>query len=92
VITGLTSRTPAEAGSAALCLRHLTLALTAGPGPETGRAMVRALADALRRNADDMRAYALKREALHRGLTEEESGAYLDALRRLAGLPALSRP
>jgi Dynamin family len=92
VITGLTSGTPAEAGSAALCLRHLTLALAADPGPETGRAMVRALADALRRNADDMRAYALKREALHCGLTEEESGAYLDALRRLAGLPALSRP
>ena len=90
--TGLTSRTPAEAGSAALCLRHLTLALAADPEPETGRAMVRALADALRRNADDMRAYALKREALHHRLTEEESGAYLDALRRLAGLPALSRP
>ena len=93
VITGITSGTPDEAGSAALCLRHLTLALTADPKPETGRAMVRALADALHRNADDMQAYALKREALHRGLlTEEESGAYLDALRRLAGLPAFSQP
>jgi hypothetical protein len=40
-----------------------------------------------------MRTYALKREALHGGLlTEEESGPYLDALRRLAGLPALSQP
>ena len=93
VITGITSEIPAEAGSGPLCLRHLTLALTADPKPETGRAMVQALADALRRNADDMRAYALKREALHRGLlTEEESGAYLNALRRLAGLPALSQP
>ena len=92
VITGITLGTPAKAGSAALCLRHLTQALAADPKPETGRAMIQALADALHRNADDMRAYALKREALHHGLTEEESGAYLDALRRLAGLPALSRP
>jgi hypothetical protein len=54
--------------------------------------MVRALADALRRDGDDMRAYALKREALHSGLvTKEESRAHLDALRRLAGLPALTQ-
>ena len=52
VITEISSRTPAEAGSAALCLRHLTQALAADPKPETGRAMVQAHADALRRNAD----------------------------------------
>ncbi|MGH3258250.1 MAG: dynamin family protein [Streptosporangiaceae bacterium] len=93
VIAEITSGTPAEASSAALCLLHLALALAADPPLETGHAMVQALADALRPNADDMRAYALNREALRRGLlTEEESGAYLDALRRLAGLPALSRP
>ena len=40
-----------------------------------------------------MRAYALKREAYHSALvTEEESRAHLDALRRLAGLPALTQP
>ena len=51
-----------------------------------------AAADALRRDGDDMRAYALKREALHSGLvTEEESRAHLGALRRLAGLPALTQ-
>ena len=55
MITGITSGTPAEAGSAALCLRHLTLALAAGPGPETGRAMVQVLADAPRRNTDEAR-------------------------------------
>lgn len=39
-----------------------------------------------------MRAYALKREELHSGLvTEEESGAYLGALRRPAGLPVLTQ-
>jgi hypothetical protein len=82
---------PAAPAAAALCLRHLALALAAGPPPDTGRAMARALADALRRDGDDMRTYALKREALHSGLiTEEESRAYLSALRRLAGLPALT--
>ncbi len=79
-------------GAATLCLRHLALALAEGPRPATGRAMVRALAAALRRDGEDMRAYALKREALHSGLvTEEESRAHLDALRLLAGLPALTQ-
>ncbi len=83
---------PAAPAVAALCLRHLALALAAGPPPDTGRAMVRALADALRRDGDDMRVYALKREGLHSGLvTEEESRAHLGALRRLAGLPALTQ-
>ena len=83
---------PAAPTAAALCLRHLALALAAGPPPETGRAMVRALADALRRDGDDMRAYALKREGLHSGLvTQEESRAHLRALRRLAGLSALTQ-
>ncbi len=78
--------------AAALCLRHLALALGEGTPPDTGRAMIRALAAALRRAGDDMRAYALKREALHSGLvTEEESRAHLGALRLLAGLPALTQ-
>jgi ethanolamine utilization protein EutP (predicted NTPase) len=79
-------------GAAALCLRHLAMALAAGLPPDTGREMIRALAAALRRDGDDMRAYALKREALHSGLvTEEESRAHLGALRLLAGLPALTQ-
>jgi Dynamin family len=83
---------PAASAAAALCLRHLALVLAAGPPPDTGRALVRALAGALRRDGDDMRAYALKREALHSALvTQEESRAYLGALRRLAGLPALTQ-
>lgn len=55
--------------------------------------MLRTLAAALSRDADDMRAYSLKREALHAGqVTDEESRAYLDALRLLAGLSALAQP
>lgn len=77
----------------ALCLRHLALALSTGPSSEAAQAMLCAVAAALRRDSDDMRGYALKREALHSGLvTDEESRAYLAALRRLAGLSALTLP
>ncbi len=63
------------------------------PRPGRGQAMVRALAGALRRAAEDMRAYSLKREARHSGLvTDDESRAHCDALRLLAGQQALARP
>ena len=90
-ITAIISRAPAE--PAALCLRHLAQALSAVPDPATGRALLRALAATLRRDSEDMRAFAVKREAYRSGLvTEEESRAHLDALYRLAGLPALTQP
>lgn len=61
-----------------LCLRHLAQALAARPAPDTGRALLRSLSVALRRDAQDMRAYALKREGLRGHLaTREESHAYL---------------
>ena len=76
-----------------LCVRHLALALAAGPPPAAGRAMLRSLATALRRDGDDMRDYALKREGLHHWMvTQEESRAHLDALRLLAGLSVLTMP
>jgi hypothetical protein len=73
-----------------LCLRHLGRVLDAGIAPERGHAIAQAAAAALRRASQDMRVYALKREALHSALiTEEESDAYLAALRLLAGQPSL---
>ena len=76
-----------------LCLRHLVLALSADPPPAAGREMIRALAAALRSDGEDMREYALKREALHNWLvTDEESHAHQDALRRLASLSVLTMP
>lgn len=55
--------------------------------------MIRALAKALRADGEDMRDYALKREALHNWLvTDKESRAHQDALRRLAGLSVLTMP
>ena len=83
----------AQAPDSPLCLRHLAMALAAGPLPAAGRAMIRALAKALRADGEDMRDYALKREALHSWLvTDEESRAHQDALRRLAGLSVLTMP
>jgi hypothetical protein len=90
-IARLTSRVPPT--TAALCLRHLALALSAGVEARIARAMLHALAATLRRDSEDMRAFALKREAYRSGLvTAEESHAHLDALRRLAGPPALTQP
>ena len=78
---------------AALCLRHLALALSAGADAQTAQALLRGLAARLRRDSEDMRAFALKREAYRSGLvTTEESRAHTDALCRLAGLPALTQP
>lgn len=75
-----------------LCAEHLVRVLEAGPPAEYARALVLALAARLRRDAEDMRSYALKREALHRSLlTQEESRAHLETLRLLAGDPALAR-
>jgi len=76
-----------------LCLRHLATVLAAGPDDERARALTRATASRLSRACDDMRSFALAREAIRRNLvTAEENKAYEDALRLLAGLPALARP
>jgi hypothetical protein len=90
-IAELISQVPAA--PVAVCLRHLALALSAGANAQTGQALLRGLAARLRRDSEDMRAFALKREAYRSGLvTTEESRAHADALRRLAGLPALTQP
>jgi len=76
-----------------LCLRHLALVLEACPSLPVGRAMTSALAAALQRASENMRAYALKREALRRGLiSSDEASASSDALRLLAGQPTLALP
>ena len=79
--------------SPAVCVRHLAVILAAGPSAEAAAAMTAALANALQRAAHDMRSYALKREALRRGLiTADEASAYARTLRLLAGQPALALP
>ncbi|MGH9017765.1 MAG: SLC13 family permease, partial [Acidimicrobiales bacterium] len=71
-IAGLISQVPVA--TAVLCLRHLALALSAGVEAGAARALLHALAGRLRRDSEDMRAFALKREAYRSGLvTAEES-------------------
>jgi hypothetical protein len=90
-IAGFVSQVPPV--TAALCLRHLALALSAGIEARAARALLHALAVTLRRASEDMRAFALKREAYRSVLvTAEESRAHLDALRRPARAhPAMDR-
>ncbi len=92
-VAEIAMKTTGPVNTVTLCLRHVALVLAADPAPADGRAMLRALATALRRDSQDMRAYALKREALHSELiTDEESRAYLDALHLLAGRSELVQP
>ncbi|MGH3828447.1 MAG: hypothetical protein ACRDQX_14950, partial [Pseudonocardiaceae bacterium] len=75
-----------------LCLHHLAAVLGAGPPLDRARALVQGLATALRRASEDMRVYALKREAIHRELiVSEEERAHLDTLHFLAGRADLAR-
>jgi len=89
----LAARVPSAAKPPPLCLRHLALVLQKHPSLPDGQVMTSALAAMLQRSSENMRAYALKREALRRGLvTADEASAYSDALRLLAGQPALALP
>jgi ethanolamine utilization protein EutP (predicted NTPase) len=89
----LAAHKPGDAEPPRLCLRHLALVLETGSSLPTGRVMTSALAATLQRASEDMRAYALKREAMSRGLiTADEASAYSDALRLLAGQPSLALP
>ncbi len=76
-----------------LCLHHLALVLDACPSLPAGRAMTSVLAAALQRASENMRVFALKREALRRGLiAADEASAAADALGLLAGQPGLALP
>ncbi|MGH9105261.1 MAG: hypothetical protein ACRDZX_05375 [Acidimicrobiales bacterium] len=60
--------------------------------PGTGQ-VVAATANRLRRGAEDMRTYSLKRESLRRALVDqEEKAAYQDVLQCLVGHPLLVAP
>lgn len=76
-----------------VCVLHLARATALGTDRALIRALAARLAETLTRDAQDMRGYALKREAYTRGLvTAEESRAHREALLLLAGDPALAQP
>jgi len=69
-----------------VCLRHLALLLAASPSADVGRFLLGAAARRFDQLSEDMRNYAIKRDAIRSGLlTGDEEQAHLRALVRLAG-------
>jgi len=76
-----------------LCVPHLSQVLDANPGAEQAKWLARSLALTMERAAEDMRAFALKRQSLRRELiSDEERVAYRQAICRIAGDRELARP
>ena len=83
----------AYAASQGTCLRHLDLLLRAAPNAEVGRFLLTEAARHFERCAEDMQSYAIKHDALRRGLQNpDEEDAYLLALVHLAGNRSLCLP
>jgi len=77
--------------SPALCLPHLEVALGQGPDLETARSLVTATTGALEVMADAMTRFAIKFDAVRRGLiTSTERNAYAAALSKLVGVRRLA--
>lgn len=75
-----------------VCLHHLGMVHASWPMPGVAEALRSVLAATLRRDAQNMRSFALKREVLRGDLvTAEESRAHDEVLRLLAGPSALAR-
>jgi GTP-binding protein EngB required for normal cell division len=69
-----------------LCLPHLRLALAAAPSREISEMLMRAQVQCLEELSEDMRSYTLKRDALRRGLlNDQEEKAWRRALVQLVG-------
>jgi GTP-binding protein EngB required for normal cell division len=74
-----------------LCLPHLRLILARSTDEELSRYLLECEADLLERTAEDMQRYAVRHEALRRGLTSvEERNSYLQALQMLVGHKAVN--
>jgi hypothetical protein len=72
--------------SAGWCLAHLCGALATEPEADIGRRLIDAQADQLLETLEDMRAYALKRAAVRKGLiNSQEADAWRRALVQLVG-------
>ena len=83
----------AYAASQGVCLRRLDLLLAAATDSEVERFLLAEAARHFEQWAEDMQGYAIKRDALRRGLQNtDEEDAYLLALVHLAGHRSLCLP
>ena len=74
-----------------LCLPHLRLILARSTDQEFSRYLLECEADLLERTAEDMQRYAVRHEALRRGLTSvEERNSYVQGLQMLVGHKAVN--
>jgi len=79
--------------SQGLCLRHLALLLEHDLPQEIKSYLLRHTSRILSATAEDMQSFSLKRDALRRGLhNQDEDDAYMRALTRLAGARYLAMP
>ncbi|HTZ63340.1 MAG TPA: dynamin family protein [Solirubrobacteraceae bacterium] len=95
VLDALARAEPAEGNEppVSLCAGHLVSVLAADPPAEQAQSLIATFAGAMRRAAEDMRTFALKRKALRRGLvSNDERTAYLQTVLRVAGHRELARP
>jgi hypothetical protein len=92
LVTNLPTRL-ADTPAPSLCVPHLAAVLEADPGEEATRWLSERLADTLIRAAEDLRTYALKREALRTHLlNDDEHVASAVVVSHLAGSRGLVRP
>jgi GTP-binding protein EngB required for normal cell division len=90
---GDTAGRQAYAASKGACLRHLDFLLRAARNADVGRFLLAEAAKHFEHWAEDMQSYAIKRDALRRGLQNpDEEDAYLLALLHLAGNRSLCLP
>jgi hypothetical protein len=83
----------AYAASQGVCLPHLILLLTVARNPKVEKFLLAEAAQHFERWAEDMQSYAIKRDALRRGLQNaDEEDAHLLALIHLAGHRSLCMP
>jgi len=74
-----------------LCLPHLRLILARSADQDFSRYLLECEADLLERTAEDMQRYAVRHEALRRGLTSvEERNSYVQGLQMLVGHKAVN--
>jgi hypothetical protein len=73
-------------------LHHALLVVNGGIETSGARTVVQRLGATMVRLSEDMRIYALKREALHSGrISPDEEGAAIECLALLAGSAVLAR-
>lgn len=75
------------------CVRHIGMIIDIAPSPEISKLVLLHAAERFEQDTEDMRSYAIKRDALRRGLlNKDEKEAYLRSIIRFVGDRSVSMP